>query len=317
VALLIQWQPPLAGKTTQAAVPQRRETPFGRWADIPAGSFNYGGSTTWAPIRGEVDALIQAVWPEFQLRYTDPLVGNPGSGTGIRMLLDNQLSFSHSSRALKPEEYQEAEQRGFTLEEIPVAIDAIAFAVHPSQSSPGLTIEQIRDIYLGNITNWQQVGGADRPITPYSREPEAGGTVQFFVENVLGDQPFGSTVQYVGDTTQALRAISQDPGGLYYASVPEVVPQCLIKPLPVGRQPNQLVSPYAEPYVPPENCPAQRNQPNAAAFSSGDYPVTRRLFVIVKRNGQSDEQAGVAYANLILTNQGQDLVEELGFVRIR
>jgi phosphate transport system substrate-binding protein len=298
------------------SVPDTGET-FRAVDNVPAGTFNYGGSTTWAPIRGEVDGLIQAVWPEFQLRYTDPLVGNPGSGTGIRMLLDNQLAFSHSSRALKPEEYEEARQRGFELEEIPVALDAIAFAVHPDQTTSGLTIEQIRDIYLGTITNWQQVGGPNLPITPYTRRPEAGGTVQFFQENILGEAPFGNTVEYVPDTTQALRTVNQDPGGLYYASVPEVVPQCGIKPLPVGRQAGQFVSPYAEPYVPPANCPAQRNRPNTEAFNSGDYPVTRRLFVIVKRNGQSDEQAGDAYARLMLTDQGQDLVEQLGFVPIR
>jgi phosphate transport system substrate-binding protein len=224
--------------------------------NVPAGTFNYGGSTTWAPIRGEVDGLIQAVRPEFQLRYTDPLVGNPGSGTGIRMLLDNQLAFSQSSRALKPEEYEEARQRGFELEEIPVALDAIAFAVHPSQTVPGLTIEQIRDIYLGTITNWQQVGGPNLPITPYTRRLEAGGTVQFFQENILAEAPFGGTVEYVPDTTQALRAVGRDPSGIYYASVPEVVPQCIIKPLPVGRQAGQFVAPYAEPYVPSQNCPA-------------------------------------------------------------
>lgn len=284
---------------------------------IPTGSFNYGGSTTWAPIRGVVDPLIQGVWPEFRLRYTDPIIGNPGSGSGIRMLLDNQLSFAHSSRSLKPEEYQEAEQRGFALEEIPVAIDAIAIAVHPSQTAPGLTVDQIRGIYQGTITNWQQVGGSNKAITPYSRRLEAGGTVQFFVENVLGEDSLSTAVKLIPDTTQALRSVARDPGGIYYASVPELVPQCTVKPLPIGRQAGQFVSPYAEPYVPPQACPSQRNRPNMVAFQRAEYPVTRRLFVIVKRNGQADEQAGSAYADLMLTQQGQDLVEELGFVRLR
>ncbi|GAX39809.1 periplasmic phosphate-binding protein of phosphate ABC transporter [Tolypothrix sp. NIES-4075] len=45
--------------------------------------------------------------------------------------------------------------------------------------------------------------------------------------------------------------------------------------------------------------------------------VNRRLFVIVKQNGQSDRKAGEAYANLLLTPQGQDLITKAGFVRIR
>jgi len=47
-------------------------------------------------------------------------------------------------------------------------------------------------------------------------------------------------------------------------------------------------------------------QPTDRGFRSGEYPITRRLFVIVKQNGQT-EQAGIAYANLLLTNQGQEL----------
>lgn len=74
-------------------------------------------------------------------------------------------------------------------------------------------------------------------------------------------------------------------------TAPEVVAQCTIKPLPLGRQANQFVPPYQLPYVPPLNCPERRNQLNAAAFQSGEYPITRLMFVIVKQNGQVDEQA--------------------------
>jgi len=49
-----------------------------------------------------------------------------------------------------------------------------------------------------------------------------------------------------------------------------------------------------------------RAQSTERSSLSGQYPITRQLFVIVKQNGQSDQQAGVAYANLLLTNQGQE-----------
>lgn len=290
---------------------------FASVADIPSGLFNYGGSTTWAPIRGTVDSVIAATHPQFQLRYTDPLTGTPGSASGIRMLLDNQLAFSQSSRSLRPEEYQQAQQRGFSLREVPVAIEGIAIAVHPDLDVPGLTLSQIRDIYTGRIANWSEVGGSDLPITPYSRRIEDGGTVEFFAENVLAGDSFGSGVQFVTNTTQALREVAANPGGVYYASAPEVVGQCTTKPLPIGRQPNELVAPYQEPLVPASQCPGRRNRLNAAAFQSGQYPITRRLFVIIKQNGQADQLAGESYANLLLTNQGQDLLTEAGFVRIR
>ena len=285
--------------------------------NVPSGLFNYGGSTTWAPIRGEVDPEIQRAWSNFQLRYTDPVTGTPGSSAGIRMLLANQLAFAQSSRSLRSEEYQEAEQRGFTLREVPVTIEGIALAVHPDLDISGLTLEQVKDIYAGEITNWSEVGGPNLPITPYSRRLEDGGTVDFFVENVLEGEPFGNSVQPVANTTLAIRELSNDPGGLYYASAPEIVGQCTIKPIALGRRPDELVLPYREPLVPLSQCPAQRNQLNFEAFRTGDYPLTRRMFVIIKQNGQIDQQAGEAYANLLLTLQGQESLRRAGFVPIR
>ncbi len=284
---------------------------------FPSGLFSYGGSTTWAPIRKEVEPGMQKLWPQFQLRYTDPTTGAPGSGTGIKMLLDNQLAFSQSSRSLKDEEYQKAQQRGFKLKEIPVAIDGIAIAVHPSLKILGLTLTQLKDIYTGKLTNWQQVNGPNLPITAYSRRLEEGGTIEFFDQNIMAGEKFAANIKFIATTTQALKEVSKNPGAIYYASAPEVVGQCTVQPLPLGRTSDQLIPPYQEPFVPLQQCPQQRNQINAAAFQKAEYPITRRLFVIVKQNGQGDQQAGEAYANWLLTPQGQELIAKAGFVRIR
>jgi phosphate transport system substrate-binding protein len=286
-------------------------------SNTPAGLFNYGGSTTWAPIRREADLVLQKNCPQFRLRYTDPINDEPGSGTGIEMLIANQLAFSQSSRNLKPEENQKAQTKGFSLKEIPVALDGIAIAVNPSLNIPGLTVAQIKDIYTGKITNWRQVSGPNLPIIPYSRDPQAGGTVEFFVENVLNQEEFGSNVQFVHSTTPGVRQVASNPGGIYYASAPEIVDQCTIKPVPLINKSNQPISPYKEPFIPIESCrPDNRNQLNTDAIRSGDYPITRRLFVIIKLNGEIDQQAGEAYANWILTPQGQELIEKAGFVKL-
>jgi phosphate transport system substrate-binding protein len=285
--------------------------------NVPTGLFNYGGSTTWAPIRKEMDAQIQLVFPDFRLRYTDPVSGTPGSGQGIKMLLEGQLAFAQSSRPIKDEEYQSAQQRGFMLEAIPVAIDGIAVAVNHDLAVEGITIAQLKGIYAGTITNWQQVGGPNQIITPYSRRLEDGGTVEFFQDSVMEGAAFGSNVQYVHSTTPGLRAVAVDPGGIYYASAPEVVPQCIIKTLSLGHSAAELVSPHEVPAVPPEQCPNRRDRLAKEAFSSGDYPITRRLFVIVKKDGQADQRAGQAYATLALTEEGQALMEQAGFVGIR
>lgn len=285
---------------------------FAEVLNVPLGLYSYGGSTTWAPIRGQIDRGIETVWPQFKLRYTDSMTDAPGSGTGIKMLLNNQLAFAQSSRSIKDEEYQQAKARGYTLKEVPVGFDGIAIAVNPKLNIPGLTIDQLNDIYTGKLTNWKQVGGPNLAIIPYSRRPEDSGTIEFFVEKVLSHENFGNNVQFIPTTTQALRKVAVNPGGIYYASAPEVVGQCTVKPLPLGHKANEWVPPYQE----PSDCQRQRNQVNAKAFQNGKYPITRQLFVIIKQNGRIEQQAGEAYANLLLTAQGQELIAQAGFVSL-
>jgi len=233
------------------------------------------------------------------------------------MLINDRLAFAQSSRPLLDTELNRAKQRGFTLQQIPVAIDGLAVAVNPNINVPGLTIDQLRSIYTGKITNWNQLGGANIPIKAYSRRISDGGTVELFVQDVLSGQSIAPTVEFVSTTTQALRKVASSPGGIYYASAPEVVPQCSIKPLPLGRTQGKYVAPYQEPFVLPSECPGSRNKLNIEAFQSGSYPITRKLFVVVKQNGQTEQQAGVAYANFLRTQQGQELISQTGFVRIR
>jgi phosphate transport system substrate-binding protein len=245
----------------------------------------------------------------------DPVGSAPGSGAGIKMLNDGQIAFAQSSRPVMDEEYQQAQGRGAALKQIAVAIDGLAVAVNPSLNVPGLTIEQLKGIYTGQITNWNQVGGPNLPITPFSRNVQLGGTVELFVDQVMNKQPFSNSVQIVSTTTQALQKLGATPGGIYFASAPEVVPQCSIKPLPVGKDANSFVPPYQGALV--TQCPAQRNQLNIQAFQNGTYPLTRNLFVVVKQNNGAEQRAGEAYANLLLTNQGQTAIANAGFVRIR
>ncbi|MDB9466448.1 PstS family phosphate ABC transporter substrate-binding protein [Dolichospermum circinale] len=285
--------------------------------NLPQGIFSYGGSTTWVTIRKDVDSVLQRICPQFVLRYIQPLSNDPGSGTGIQMLIDNQLAFTQSSRSIKLEETSQAQQKGFRLKEIIVAIDGIAIAVNHNLNIPGLTTAQIKDIYTGKITNWQKLGGANLPIIPLSRSQEAGGTVDFFIEYVLNKDKFGNNVSYIGTTTEALRKIANTPGGIYYGSAPEIVPQCTVKSLPIGRTKGQFVTPYQQPEIAQSQCPNQRNQLSTENFRNGNYPITRNLFVIIKQNAQSDQQAGEAYANWLLTPQGQELIEKAGFVSIK
>jgi len=311
--------PPKPTPIPPTSIPQTSTKDFKTFAEIPNvpnGVFTYGGSTTFAPIRQGINPEIQNVFPQFQLRYFQNPSQSPGSGSGIKMLIDNQITFAESSRSLQESDYQQARQRGLNLIELPIAIDGIVVAVNPNLNIQGLTVNELKQIYTGKITNWSQLGGENIPIVAYSRTQEAG-TTEFFITNVLGGESFAETVKFIPTTTEALRAIANNPGGIYYASAPEVVEQCTIKPIAIGLTSDALIQPYKNPLIPPENCPQQRNQIDHIVFKNGAYPLTRRLFIIVKQNNQTEQQAGEAYTQLLLTSQGQDLIEKLGFIRIR
>lgn len=284
--------------------------------NVPEGVYNYGGSAAWAMIRPSVEAEIAAVYPNLQLRYVEAANGTPGSGQGIRMLLDGELDFSQSTRPLTAEEYAIAQQRGFKLKQHAIGIDGIAAIIHPSLNLLGLTVDQLRQIYLGNIKNWNQVGGPDREIILFSRRPEDSGTANYFQTHVLKNQAFGADVIPVYSTTDALRQLARTPGGIYYASAAEALYQCAAKPLPLGLSPDKLTAPQLGAIVSATNCPPIRHQPNLAAFRAGSYPITRSLYVIVKENKGREQLIGEAYKDMMLSEQGQQLVEQAGFVRI-
>ena len=283
---------------------------------VPNGIFSYDGSTTWAPILRLVNLQIHQAYPQLKLRYSFPLGDKPGSSTGIRRLLEGQVDFAISSRPLKPEEYTQAEQQGFRLSQHQIGIDGVVIATNYSLPIDGISIKSLKQIYLGKLTNWNQLGGSNLKIVPVSRRPEASGTVDFFQSTVLNQQNFSSKVNYVNSTTEALHKINSIPNGIYYGSASEIVSQCTVKSLSVGLTEDNLVAPYQGKMIVPTECPQQRNKINQQAFANGSYPITRNLFVIVKDNGERQEKIGNAFVKLLLSKEGQKIVEEAGFVPV-
>ncbi len=290
---------------------------FSTVKQVPSGEFHYGGSAAFTAIHRDLDPILQAARPEFKLRYTLPANGIPNSKASIQMLLDNQLAFAYSSRPLHSDEYQKALQQGYTLSEIPVALQAIAIIIHPDLNLPGLTLTQLKDIYRGKITNWNEVGGPNLKITPYSLPIQDSGIAEFFDHVVMQYLPFAKNVTFVPTTTIAVGQVSHNFGGIFYGSAQDVIGQCTIKPLPIGSDFDQLIAPYQEPLVPPSECPERRNQINLTTIESQQYPILQPLFVVVKHDGKLNEMAGEAYAHLLLSDQGQELIRQTGLIPIR
>jgi serine/threonine protein kinase len=272
--------------------------------NVPSGLFNYGGSPAFAALTayGMNDAISRA-HPEYRLRYTEPPSGKPGSGTGIDMLINGELSIAQSARPLEDSDYDKAKLRGLSLKQVPVAIDGVVYYTHPGLNLPGLAVDQLQAIYRGEVTNWQQVGGPNLTITPIGLDPKITSSLKL----LLGGDNIGSNVEIVRDFTTAQRKVARTPGGISYASAPLVVNQQTIRPIALAKAKSTN---YVQPFT-------AEMQVNVAAFRDGSYPMTRRFFIVIRRDGSSDEKAGSAYINMLLSEEGQAIIKKAGYAAIR
>jgi serine/threonine protein kinase/ABC-type phosphate transport system substrate-binding protein len=306
------WKNPLPFPLQQTAVVELPRDPdlqlrnsMQEVENIPSGLFNYGGAPAFAALtsHGMNDAII-AAHPDYRLRYTEPPSGSPGSGTGIDMLINGELSIAQSARPLEDADYDKAKTRGLSLKQVPVAIDGVVYYTHPGLNIPGLSVDQLQGIYRGEVTNWQQVGGPNLKITPIGLDPKITSALKL----LLGDgDDIGSNVEIVRDLTAALRQVAATPGGISYASAPLVINQKSIRPIAMAKAKSTQ---YIQPFTADQ-------QVNGTAFKDSTYPMTRRLFIVIRRDGSIDEKAGTAYINLLLSREGQDIIEKAGYVAIR
>ncbi|WP_052055725.1 PstS family phosphate ABC transporter substrate-binding protein [Myxosarcina sp. GI1] len=327
MALIWRWRQPVFYSENQMAVDEARElTQANTFEDVdsvPEGIFNHNGSTAWAPIFGLLEPKLESIYPELDLRYVDVLSGSPGSEIAVDLLLDGELDFTYISRPLKPEEYAMAEARGFSITQHPIAIDGIAVAVNPALSVTALSLRQLQQIYLSEVDNWSQLGGQNLKIVSFTRSPEYSATAQFWRQTILNGKNFGERVEYVYSTTDALRQLQNTAGGIYFTSASEVVPQCSVKTLPLKLSERLSIAPYEgfgdstrEDSSFSQQCPQLRDRVNLEAFAAGTYPLTRRLYLVVKHNGEREEQIGIAMIELLRSQSGQNLIRQAGFVGI-
>ncbi len=301
--------------------------------DVPNGEFKFGGSTTWATTRQpevSMDNVIKGNFPRYNIGYTDAnspsasirSISNgkcdkkPGSNTGICWLIEGDLDFVQSSVALAKSKYA-SQVEEHQLKEEAVGYDALTVVVNPKLKISSLTIAQLRDIYIGKITNWNVVGGPNLPIVALSRAESSGGTVSSFKDLVLkkGDE-IKSTI--VANTTEGLGKVIKNTGGIYYGAAKEViVDSCSTQPISIGETADSLVKPYQEPLHSIDDCRKDnRNKINAEVIKNQSYPLTRKIYVIFKADGTDRQKAGEAYVKLLKTKQGQELLEKAGFVSI-
>ena len=136
-----------------------------------------------------------------------------GSGTGIQAAIDGTCDIGLSSRALKDEEKA-------SLTETIVALDGIAIIVNPANPVSDLSVEQIAQIYTGEITNWKDVGGNDAEIVLIGREAGSGTRDGF--ESIVDVKDSCKYAQELTATGAVISAVEANPLAIGYASLSAV-----------------------------------------------------------------------------------------------
>jgi len=158
------------------------------------------------------------------LRYTKPQNNDQSYSNGIKMLLDGELSFAFNGRSLTDEEYSQANLRGIDIQQIPIALDGVVLFGNKNILINNLRLDQVKDIFTGKITNWQELGGADLPITTVLLSPE---DLEIIGIQDLSQPP--ETTRYVANYTLAMREIISTSGAISFASASLVKNQRAIK----------------------------------------------------------------------------------------
>ena len=163
-----------------------------------------------------MEKVIGALSESFMANNADATVTyNPtGSGSGITAVQEGTCDIGLSSRALKDEE------KAAGLKETILAYDGIAIIVHPDNPVSDLTIEQIAQLYTGEITNWKDVGGNDAEVVLIGREA-ASGTRDGF-ESITGTKEKCQYRQELTSTGDVITAVSQNPDAIGYASLASI-----------------------------------------------------------------------------------------------
>jgi len=250
------------------------------------------GSTTVGPI-----AKAFAEYYMAKNEGVNVTVNESGSGNGAKSLINGVCDIANMSRFMKDKEFAAAVAGGVMPVAHAVAMDGLPVMVHPSNPVKALTVEQVRDIYMGKITNWKAVGGPDRTIVVVSRDTNSG-TYETFHKLVMTHTVNGEKVkekikagsEYVGSNGGIRARVQTTPSAIGFAGLGFI--DKTVKALEINGV-----------------------YPTARSVASGRYAISRPLYMFT--NGYPKLGSHVhAFTTLHLSEKGQEIVEDIGFVPV-
>ncbi len=240
-----------------------------------SGTVSTDGSTSMEKVIGALGESFKAQNAGVTFTY------NPtGSGSGITAVSEGRCDIGLSSRALKDDE------KASGLKETILAYDGIAIIVNPQSKVEDLTVEQIKKIYTGEITNWSEAGGADGEIVLIGREAGSGTRDGF--ESITDTKDKCKYRQELTSTGDVITTVAQNPNAIGYASLASV--KDTVKALKVGGV-----------------------TPTEDTVKDGSY-VVQRPFVLVTKEGTPLSETAQKFFNYATSSSASEIINKAGAV---
>lgn len=243
------------------------------------------GSDTLQPLAERWAQVYSKKKPAIHL-----VISGGGSSIGISALLKGEIDIAESSRPVNDSEKEQFKKEGKTLLDLVVATDAIEILVNSANPVSSLTMEQVKGVFTGTITNWKEVGGADTRVNAYGRD-SASGTHAFMQEHALKGNQYVSSIREFSGNAPMVAAMMQDPGGIAYAG------------LAAGKNAKHLLIQSA-PGSPPI-------EPSTQNVASGKYPLSRQLHWYLAARPVGDVKD---LCEWVVSSEAQTIVQTLGFL---
>jgi phosphate transport system substrate-binding protein len=236
------------------------------------------GSTTVQPL-----AELLAERYESTHSGVDIIIQGGGSSVGVKSIGDGTSDIGMVSREIKQSEF--TDNPGIVAHVI--ARDGIAIVAFPGQTPSELTADEVRSIFSGSITNWNEVGGPDMGITVVARE-EGSGTRAAFEEIVMGEE-FITLYAILQPSNGAVRTtVATTPGSIAFLSFG---------------------------YLDDSTTAMRINgaAPTPSNAANGSYPIVRPLIMVTQGNPTG---AVSGWLNYILSDEGQAIVASEGYLSV-
>ena len=238
------------------------------------------GSSTVLPIAQKAAEDYMNSNPEINIS-----VRGGGSGNGVAALIDNAVDIADTSRFITDKEFKQAYNNGVYPVPHRIAMDGIAVIINPNNPIQNLTLEQLKKIYTGQVSNWQELGGPDAEIVVVSRDSSSG-TFEVFGEIALDGNRVVQTALMQSSNGTVKSTVADTKGGIGYIGIGYLSDN--VKGVKVNgvKATNQTVA-------------------------NGEFPISRPLFMFT--DGWP-EGLTKRFINFLLSQEGQKIVEEQGYV---